>query len=46
MPFLEAERLSGHKQLRLANLILSQMTSGYVWQEGDKGIIKVLVLFY
>ncbi|KAK2154383.1 hypothetical protein LSH36_269g02021 [Paralvinella palmiformis] len=42
MPFLEAERLSGHKQLRLANLILSQMTSGYVWQEGDKGIIKTV----
>ncbi|KAK2165356.1 hypothetical protein NP493_1370g01006 [Ridgeia piscesae] len=41
MPLLEAGRLSGHRERRLAYMLLSFMGSGYVWQEGDAGMPKV-----
>ena len=41
MRLLEAGRLSGHRERRLAYMLLSFMGSGYVWQEGDAGVVKV-----
>ncbi|XP_063050083.1 indoleamine 2,3-dioxygenase 2-like [Engraulis encrasicolus] len=42
MPELETELLLDHRELRLAHLALSIITMGYVWQEGDNQIVKVL----
>ncbi|XP_073675156.1 indoleamine 2,3-dioxygenase 1 [Garra rufa] len=42
MPLLETHLLQTYRELRLAHLALSIMTSGYVWQEGDKETVKVL----
>ncbi|KAI2661325.1 Indoleamine 2,3-dioxygenase 2 [Labeo rohita] len=42
MPLLETHLLQTHRELRLAHLALCIMTSGYVWQEGDKETVKVL----
>ncbi|XP_055023524.2 indoleamine 2,3-dioxygenase 1 isoform X2 [Misgurnus anguillicaudatus] len=42
MPLLETELLQSHRELRLAHLILSTLTMGYVWQEGEKETVKVL----
>ena len=41
MPLLDHERLSGHKEWRLAYMWLCAIGNGYIWQEGDKGIAKV-----
>ncbi|XP_036383529.1 indoleamine 2,3-dioxygenase 1 [Megalops cyprinoides] len=42
MPELDASFLQNHRELRLAHLVLSVMTMGYVWQEGENGTVKVL----
>ncbi|XP_050973078.1 indoleamine 2,3-dioxygenase 2 isoform X1 [Labeo rohita] len=42
MPLLETHLLQTHRELRLAHLALSIMTSGYVWQEGERETVKVL----
>uniref|UniRef100_A0A8C5SXI1 Indoleamine 2,3-dioxygenase 2 n=1 Tax=Laticauda laticaudata TaxID=8630 RepID=A0A8C5SXI1_LATLA len=34
--------LQGHRELYLAHLVLSFITMGYVWQEGEKEVPKVL----
>ncbi|XP_076074376.1 indoleamine 2,3-dioxygenase 2-like [Mytilus galloprovincialis] len=42
MPVLDHNKLKGYRQLRLAHLQLSMISSAYIWQEGDKGVPKVL----
>ncbi|KAM9393060.1 indoleamine 2,3-dioxygenase 1 isoform 1-T1 [Pholidichthys leucotaenia] len=42
MPLLSCEFLQRHKELRLAHLVLSMMTMGYVWQEGEDERIEKL----
>ncbi|XP_063787951.1 indoleamine 2,3-dioxygenase 2 [Pseudophryne corroboree] len=42
MPELDVQNLSGHRQKRLARVILSHMVMGYVWQNGETGGEKVL----
>uniref|UniRef100_A0A670K2V4 Indoleamine 2,3-dioxygenase 2 n=1 Tax=Podarcis muralis TaxID=64176 RepID=A0A670K2V4_PODMU len=42
MPLLSSQYLKGHKELYLAHLVLSYITMGYVWQDGEKGTAKVL----
>ncbi|XP_041642404.1 indoleamine 2,3-dioxygenase 1 isoform X2 [Cheilinus undulatus] len=42
MPLLNSQFLQKHKELRLAHLVLSSMTMGYMWQEGESNTVKVL----
>uniref|UniRef100_A0A8D0E231 Indoleamine 2,3-dioxygenase 2 n=1 Tax=Salvator merianae TaxID=96440 RepID=A0A8D0E231_SALMN len=42
MPLLSSQYLQGHRELYLAHLVLSCITMGYVWQEGEKGTAKIL----
>nr|XP_020835360.1 indoleamine 2,3-dioxygenase 2 isoform X7 [Phascolarctos cinereus] len=42
MPLLSCHLLKGHKEQYLAHLLLSSITMGYVWQEGENNIPKVL----
>ncbi|NP_001124530.1 indoleamine 2,3-dioxygenase 2 [Monodelphis domestica] len=42
MPLLSCHFLKGHREQYLAHLLLSCITMGYVWQEGEKHIPKVL----
>ncbi|CAC5409644.1 IDO [Mytilus coruscus] len=42
MPVLDHNKLKDYRQLRLAHLQLSMISSGYIWQDGDKGVPKVL----
>ncbi|NWW76617.1 I23O2 dioxygenase, partial [Climacteris rufus] len=42
MPQLSTQHLQGHEELRLAHLVLSFITTGYVWQEGEEGTVQVL----
>ncbi|XP_075063317.1 indoleamine 2,3-dioxygenase 2 [Mixophyes fleayi] len=42
MPELDIQHLRGHRQLRLARVILSHMVMGHVWQNGETGGVKVL----
>ncbi|XP_072491209.1 indoleamine 2,3-dioxygenase 2 isoform X2 [Notamacropus eugenii] len=42
MPLLSCHLLKDHRELHLAHLLLSFITMGYVWQEGEKNIPKVL----
>ncbi|KAK3091136.1 hypothetical protein FSP39_017369 [Pinctada imbricata] len=42
MPLLDHNNLKSHEEKRLAHLQLSAITMCYVWQEGDKGVAKVL----
>uniref|UniRef100_A0A8C5WZ53 Indoleamine 2,3-dioxygenase 2 n=1 Tax=Laticauda laticaudata TaxID=8630 RepID=A0A8C5WZ53_LATLA len=42
MPLLSCQYLQGHRELYLAHLVLSFITMGYVWQEGEKEVPKVL----
>ncbi|XP_012931524.1 indoleamine 2,3-dioxygenase 2 isoform X1 [Heterocephalus glaber] len=42
MPLLSCHLLEGHRQLRLAHLVLSAVTMGYVWQEREKQPAEVL----
>uniref|UniRef100_A0A7M4DXK5 Indoleamine 2,3-dioxygenase 2 n=1 Tax=Crocodylus porosus TaxID=8502 RepID=A0A7M4DXK5_CROPO len=39
---LSAAQLHGHRDLRLAHLVLGFITAGYVWQDGEEGPAKVL----
>ncbi|NXY78963.1 I23O2 dioxygenase, partial [Glareola pratincola] len=42
MPQLSTRHLRGREELHLAHLVLSFITMGYVWQEGEEGTVKVL----
>ncbi|NXA60773.1 I23O2 dioxygenase, partial [Mohoua ochrocephala] len=42
MPQLSTQHLRGREELRLAHLVLSCITMGYVWQEGEEGTVQVL----
>ncbi|XP_050182016.1 indoleamine 2,3-dioxygenase 2-like [Myiozetetes cayanensis] len=42
MPQLSAQHLRGREELHLAHLVLSFITMGYVWQEGEEGTVQVL----
>ncbi|NXT83623.1 I23O2 dioxygenase, partial [Zapornia atra] len=42
MPQLSARHLRGREELHLAHLVLSFITMGYLWQEGEEGTLKVL----
>uniref|UniRef100_A0A3B1JPV3 Indoleamine 2,3-dioxygenase 1 n=1 Tax=Astyanax mexicanus TaxID=7994 RepID=A0A3B1JPV3_ASTMX len=42
LPLLETDSLQSHRELRLAHLALSIITMGYVWQEGEADLVKVL----
>ncbi|NXE55629.1 I23O2 dioxygenase, partial [Casuarius casuarius] len=42
MPQLSTRDLRGREELRLAHLVLSFLTMGYLWQEGEEGALKVL----
>ncbi|XP_038141607.1 indoleamine 2,3-dioxygenase 1 isoform X1 [Cyprinodon tularosa] len=42
MPLLSTQFLQSHRELRLAHLVLSMITMGYVWQEGENNTVKML----
>ncbi|KAM3868279.1 indoleamine 2,3-dioxygenase 1 [Diretmus argenteus] len=42
MPLLSSRFLERHRELRLAHLVLSVMTQGYVWQEGENNTVEML----
>ncbi|KAI6073572.1 Indoleamine 2,3-dioxygenase 2 isoform X1 [Aix galericulata] len=42
MPQLSTQHLRGREELYLAHLVLSFITMGYLWQEGEEGTVKVL----
>ncbi|KAI0241541.1 hypothetical protein LSAT2_023837 [Lamellibrachia satsuma] len=42
MPLLEVKRLTRHRERRLAYMLLSFIGNGYVWQEGDAGVVKMV----
>ncbi|NXP18758.1 I23O2 dioxygenase, partial [Scytalopus superciliaris] len=42
MPQLSTQHLRGREELHLAHLVLSFITMGYVWQEGEEGTVQVL----
>ncbi|XP_023796545.1 indoleamine 2,3-dioxygenase 2 isoform X1 [Cyanistes caeruleus] len=42
MPQLSSQHLRGREELHLAHLVLSFITMGYVWQEGEEGTVQVL----
>ncbi|NWS10515.1 I23O2 dioxygenase, partial [Pachyramphus minor] len=42
MPQLSTQHLRGREELHLAHLVLSFITMGYVWQEGEQGTVQVL----
>ena len=52
MDLLDHNRLQGHRQWRLAQMMLSFMGHGYVWQEGDDDVppvislAKIVLLFF
>uniref|UniRef100_A0A8C3NLS4 Uncharacterized protein n=1 Tax=Geospiza parvula TaxID=87175 RepID=A0A8C3NLS4_GEOPR len=41
MPQLSPQQLRGREELHLAHLVLSFITMGYVWQEGEEGTVQV-----
>ncbi|KAM7028640.1 indoleamine 2,3-dioxygenase 2-like isoform 5-T5 [Acridotheres tristis] len=41
MPQLSTQHLQGREELHLAHLVLSFITMGYVWQEGEEGTVQV-----
>ncbi|EOA94356.1 Indoleamine 2,3-dioxygenase-like protein 1, partial [Anas platyrhynchos] len=41
MPQLSTRHLRGREELYLAHLVLSFITMGYLWQEGEEGTVKV-----
>lgn len=41
MPQLSTRHLRGHRELHLAHLVLSFITMGYLWQEGEEGAVMV-----
>ncbi|NXA06841.1 I23O2 dioxygenase, partial [Sapayoa aenigma] len=42
IPQLSTRHLQGREELHLAHLVLSFITMGYVWQEGEEGTVQVL----
>lgn len=42
MPQLSSQFLQTHRELRLAHLVLSVMTMGYIWQEGEDDTVEML----
>ncbi|NWW59698.1 I23O2 dioxygenase, partial [Ifrita kowaldi] len=42
MPQLSTQHLRGREEMHLAHLVLSCITMGYVWQEGEEGTVQVL----
>ncbi|KAM4746402.1 indoleamine 2,3-dioxygenase 1 [Anableps anableps] len=42
MPLLSTSFLQKHRELRLAHLVLSMITMGYVWQEGENNTVEML----
>uniref|UniRef100_A0A8C3NLU3 Uncharacterized protein n=1 Tax=Geospiza parvula TaxID=87175 RepID=A0A8C3NLU3_GEOPR len=42
MPQLSPQQLRGREELHLAHLVLSFITMGYVWQEGEEGTVQLL----
>ncbi|ESO84723.1 hypothetical protein LOTGIDRAFT_236096 [Lottia gigantea] len=42
IPELADGKLANNKELRLAHLQLSIIGSGYIWQDGDKGVPKMI----
>ncbi|CAO2611682.1 Indoleamine 2,3-dioxygenase 2 [Lemmus lemmus] len=42
MPLLDCRFLKGHREQRLAHLVLAAITMGFVWQEGETQPQKVL----
>lgn len=42
LPLLDHERLTSYRELRLAHVVLGAIATGYIWQEGDQGVPKVL----
>lgn len=42
VPLLSIDKLEGHRQQRLAHLVLGYITMAYVWGQGDGDIRKVL----
>ncbi|KAM9311978.1 indoleamine 2,3-dioxygenase 2 [Gastrophryne carolinensis] len=42
LPQLDVQYLNGHRQQRLARVVLSHMVMGYVWQNGENEGVKVL----
>ncbi|MED6246496.1 hypothetical protein ATANTOWER_018825 [Ataeniobius toweri] len=42
MPLLSTRFLKDHRELRFAHLVLSMITMGYVWQEGENNTIEML----
>ncbi|XP_005808551.1 indoleamine 2,3-dioxygenase 2-like [Xiphophorus maculatus] len=42
MPLLSTKFLQNHRELRLAHLVLSMVTMGYVWQEGENDTVEML----
>ncbi|XP_051038134.1 indoleamine 2,3-dioxygenase 2 [Phodopus roborovskii] len=42
MPLLDCRFLTGHREQRLAHLVLAAITMGFVWQEGETQPQKVL----
>ncbi|XP_012580402.1 PREDICTED: indoleamine 2,3-dioxygenase 2 [Condylura cristata] len=42
LPLLDGQFLKGYREQRLAHLVLSVITMGYVWQEGEKQPEEVL----
>ncbi|XP_047237501.1 indoleamine 2,3-dioxygenase 2-like [Girardinichthys multiradiatus] len=42
MPLLSTRFLKDHRELRLAHLVLSMITMGYVWQEGENNTVEML----
>lgn len=44
LPLLDHERLTSYRELRLAHVVLGAIATGYIWQEGDQGVPKVLHL--
>ncbi|KAL6039017.1 hypothetical protein STEG23_007147, partial [Scotinomys teguina] len=43
MPLLDCKFLKGHREQRLAHLVLAAITMGFVWQEGESQPQKALV---
>ncbi|KAF6084123.1 indoleamine 2,3-dioxygenase 1 [Phyllostomus discolor] len=42
LPMISIDGLSGHRQQRLARLVLGYITMAYVWYKGDEDVRKVL----
>lgn len=45
MPQLSTRHLRGREELHLAHLVLSFITMGYLWQEGEEGTVKVKAMW-